>query len=960
MRYWVYINNSVLERPFSREELPSIIGFTRETLICPEVLAPGQTQEWLPARVLLEPQIQQPAYPPQPQPYFEQSPYPVQYGQPAPTPAANASEREAVLIEKIDNLSKELQEIKDKLFSLSASSFTLPPVENYTRPEVEEYKDPLQEVYEQPSIPQEPVIEEEIPSQEEPEPVKEDFAEEEIQDIPTEDFTSGDTESELVSQPQSLDVKEDDIPLLDDVNDENKLSKILEVPTVDAGVQVENDDFLQEAIKTTFTKRDKKPAQKNDEIIDLARKNTDEEKAPANEDDGIPLVTGEEEQTPVPVETEHHDDDIPSENLIEDEPAQSEAEAKTEEAVEEIIEDIPLEVPEAQEVSTDINDTDRSSLVQEEQPVEEIIPEEKIEEDIIEDIPAVEEIPADEPVIEQTPAEETPVEQLQPVEEVIAEEEPAQDAPTVEETAEQEQIIEDIPAVEEQPAQEEEQPVEILADNVEEQINVFEETDEAAASLGGVEGLHVIDNTKRYGQEQAVEEQTLEQEQPVEETPIEEAPVEIETEAQPAAEEYDVLNIEKTESIEEKSVLEEFAADKQEMQEHEAQKEQKEEEAAAYLIEQANNENEQQPVQQDGQEVSALDELTGRGPALQPMAENQNIDEDQFLKTFTSSIEEVFLDQPTAIISDYVPPQVANPEIYGDAPVQDQISQAVAPAQQAGIMDLKSAPENSQQEVRSVRRIKPAAIKTVPMVAGAGEDMQSLGANGEEAAPNIDEAIAELGGSSIVLKFVKMFSALMVLLFILILFVALLATMKIIPSKFSPAHAIITKVFGDKEAEARKAKEAAIIDQATLSAVQEAEEEKKAQQQEILDKVQNYMLPEGRTLFEKIVSTHANQAPQIEWSADQTVDQNYYSIVVKLPPNNEGYSLTYRFSYDKDNSILVPTTSESNNILQAPAKEEAPAAQQQPAQPAVTAAAPTPAAPAAPTPKIKRRPAAKK
>ena len=65
MRYWVYINGKVIEMPFEEGELSAIKGFNADTLVCKETPAAGETQEWMPAKMLIE-AYKQPAPPPPP------------------------------------------------------------------------------------------------------------------------------------------------------------------------------------------------------------------------------------------------------------------------------------------------------------------------------------------------------------------------------------------------------------------------------------------------------------------------------------------------------------------------------------------------------------------------------------------------------------------------------------------------------------------------------------------------------------------------------------------------------------------------------------------------------------------------------------------------------------------------------------------------------------------------------
>lgn len=320
----------------------------------------------------------------------------------------------------------------------------------------------------------------------------------------------------------------------------------------------------------------------------------------------------------------------------------------------------------------------------------------------------------------------------------------------------------------------------------------------------------------------------------------------------------------------------------------------------------------------EGEQINSLEELT-TPPAGEPAPQAEqggdqpatmqvdNVD-DKFLKTFTSSIEEVFLDQPTSIISDYVPPTIASQ----DNPLYDE-NDAAAPAAaapqpgaagQPGMADLTSQPAQDTSSVRQVKRIKPAAIKTVPMVA-AGDP---IGADYNT--PNIEEAIAELSNPSPFMKGLKAFGLMMVLLCAVLGFVAVLAMMGILPKEMSPVHYIIDKVSGPAVEET--------LDLEGETAQEQEQPEESPEEliaNNIIANVKSYTFVDGSTLEQKINAAHSNMAQLIQWSAEPSVDPAYYSIAVKLPPNKEGYSLTYRFSYNTNDGSLTPTTSESNNIM---------------------------------------------
>jgi hypothetical protein len=238
-------------------------------------------------------------------------------------------------------------------------------------------------------------------------------------------------------------------------------------------------------------------------------------------------------------------------------------------------------------------------------------------------------------------------------------------------------------------------------------------------------------------------------------------------------------------------------------------------------------------------------------------------------------------------------------------------------------MDIKALPrenpaaeESLHSDVQPVHRIKPAAIKTVPMVSSTGEDIGNIdyGLN-----PSVDEAIvSEAPSDSAMFKFVKLFSALLVFLIIILLFVAILAHVKILRKDWSPAHILMGKVFGTSQAAQQQPADQSAAPVVSAHDVRLKElESKQLFAKEVANEVKAYVLPDGLTLEQKVNGSHPNMIDQIQWTADPSVDPDYYSIAVRLPPNQEGYSLTYRFNYNIVDKTLAPTTSEANNLMTA-------------------------------------------
>ncbi|MDR0734990.1 MAG: hypothetical protein LBG16_04835 [Elusimicrobiota bacterium] len=346
--------------------------------------------------------------------------------------------------------------------------------------------------------------------------------------------------------------------------------------------------------------------------------------------------------------------------------------------------------------------------------------------------------------------------------------------------------------------------------------------------------------------------------------------------------------------------------------------------------------------EREEKQAQSLEELTARSAAPAEAGQNapvqnvQAVEDDKFLKTFTTGIEEVFMDQPTSIISDYVPPAVAdasrrladgaNPD--SQTPLIQKAVGDMDEEQFSPLEDLtgdKSSQNSStaQPTVQSVRRIKPAAIKTVPILSADGKDIQNLDYGGE---PQVEEITIDAEPSPI-LKFVKMFSALIVLFVIMLLFVAMLGWIDIIPREWSPLHSVL-----DKFVKPAASKQDTTQVSTPLSAVAGAQplnvaggdaaqtpppyaQEWEAALSQVINSARNYLLLDGMTLAEKIDLLYPSLSGKILWTADPAIDPGDYSVKITLPPNNEGYGMSYRFNYNMNTHTLTPTTSEANNLM---------------------------------------------
>ncbi len=298
-----------------------------------------------------------------------------------------------------------------------------------------------------------------------------------------------------------------------------------------------------------------------------------------------------------------------------------------------------------------------------------------------------------------------------------------------------------------------------------------------------------------------------------------------------------------------------------------------------------------------------------------PSQKTQTIPEkDNFLNTFSSDIETVFLDQPTAFISDYIPPAETSEEN------NLQVMDSEQKEGKAEILDIKSDQGQHQVSLQNVRRVKPAAIKTVPMVEGEHQDPFSQ--TQIQHLHDAEVAMAKVERNNNYLNLLKTFGLLFVLLVMVMSFVALIAQINIIPKGFSPFHALYASITGGD-------KKKVIVEKPvnpTDLAKKDLEEAEALRIKNLIEDVKEYQLPEGLTLDEKIKLIHPNAYSQLKWEATQLPnDLTYYSITVSSPTNPEGYAqVNYRFNYNTVTYSVEATNSEANNLMLTPYQKNVP------------------------------------
>lgn len=281
------------------------------------------------------------------------------------------------------------------------------------------------------------------------------------------------------------------------------------------------------------------------------------------------------------------------------------------------------------------------------------------------------------------------------------------------------------------------------------------------------------------------------------------------------------------------------------------------------------------------------------------------LEKDNFLTTFSSDIETVFLDQPTAFISDYIPPEETK-EKEENEPINNQKDS------KDEILDIKST--QGQHQVQNVRRVKPAAIKTVPMV--DGEQLDPFSKTQIRNIEAAEENMIRIEKKNDRMNIALTLSLFLVLILLVIGFFGLIAQFGIMPKDFSPIHVVISKVF-KKSSKKNDSNNKLTPEELALKDLKDAET---LRINKIISEVKNYKLIDGRTLEEKIKLLHPNVYDTLKWEASQLpTDLTYYSVTVTSPANPEGFSqVNYRFNYNTVTYTVEATTSESNNVMVAP------------------------------------------
>ena len=792
MRYWVYINNQVIDKPFEEGELSLIPGFNANTLICKETPSIGETQEWLPAKFLIK-AFRQPAPPPPPSPQ---------------TISRFANNDTFVSQEpKVTILSGNIFGKSTDNNEISISSQKPYKMAETTTLNLDKQETDNTEVAAAKSL-----------EEEDPyliEPTTEILSLEEVEEFSDDNQYSDDAVSEeevLKTAIRTL--------ITPKTTAQIKGGKALQAIDLANNQNID----LSENQDTYFEGATQPPEKKTEaEQKQTPAENTEKETAPA----------GQEEVTKEETPSQTQEEEPVQENVTtEQEPAQTPTQEPQDTAKES--ENLPEQAEKS--LTQESKDTAKENIIAEKTleniDEEEFEPEEEISID-------------DEDFMYESPSAEIK-ESSSPIVENVLEEFSKEKEEEKEEEEKEAEKIKEVFSI---------SPVEI-AELKEEEPNSEQTQEEVLPTLQD----NILDNSENK------------------EEPKEKDPVTLEELTGKIPQEQQETLIAKISS------------------ETSLQKETKTREGETSLQETPKEETAQKEVEQgDSSNQDSMD-----------------MEKDKFLTTFSSDIETVFLDQPTAFISDYIPPEQAKPNEGIEEEFPGQPSEG-----KSEILDIKSDKGQHQVSLKNVRRIKPAAIKTVPMVEAHGPLFNEQYKDLEVA----QEAMAKVERNDNILNIIKTICLTFILLIMIIGFIALLAQFNIlIPKGFSPLHAMLSST---KKVEVVQTKEQQplSLEEVALKDIKDAEQ---LHINELINAVKEYKLAEGITLAEKIKLLHPDIYEQIEWAALQLPsDPTYYSITVSLPANPEGYALTYRFNYNTVTYSVEATTSEANNIMVKPYQEVA-------------------------------------
>lgn len=82
--------------------------------------------------------------------------------------------------------------------------------------------------------------------------------------------------------------------------------------------------------------------------------------------------------------------------------------------------------------------------------------------------------------------------------------------------------------------------------------------------------------------------------------------------------------------------------------------------------------------------------------------------------------------------------------------------------------------------------------------------------------------------------------------------------------------------------------------------------------------VKNHKFPTGLNLEETIINKHMKNKDKIVWQVQESVEENVYSVFVRVPPDNvnQTFATIYSLNYDAGTKVLTATNSEAKNLIE--------------------------------------------
>ena len=863
MKYWVYINNKV-DGPYDENDLPAVEGFTPQTLICSEEVASKGGQEWVKASSVFE-FDEEPAQEPTPQPETAQ-------------PAANTSE----LLARLEVLTSGMSSLQSKFETL----------QSHLDKALEENKKLAAQVAAQ-------------QSSEAPLMASEEDSRANTITLTRHDIASQNTPEETPSYPQQATPQEDELII------RSALDSMY-------GGKPLNADSVKEPLEDTFH--------------DLVTGETSADLAREEEEQAVEEIATQLHFTPVEDEQPTQQEPV-VENAVITTPSVFEAEKDalinelTSSAKEDVLDQIIAE-HQAASSSTDgaslaaagavaglaaaalatapKQENQASSFAiapdkENPQHLEEVLPADQLPEDVLpptlnqESAPQEQVASADLPSVAQEP-DVTPIAEEKPQEKVDL---PVADLP-------QEDIL--VQPQEQEPSQPQlavmDTPQELpQAEPVVQEPTELPTMDESVAPAQEPEVQPVPEMPKP--QEEALEEL-------VPATPKEAPANEPATTAQP---EPEPLPEQPAQEVAQEPVANEQPAPAAAKQTLEPQAEAKQEPP----VEQQESAN-SDLTDKDLQDAFGSQETEQPSSAVQDVGALLHADMENAEGNPNELTEIELKAGSTYLISDFVPPtqveegkeQMAQPmqetskkqeTIFQDMLAASTIGQSATSLNTDGLPEDVSATQINLENTIQAKRGASFDIKTVPMVPDPAQtdrlDMNDLND------VNAQHDIKTQGPSKSAKWVVR---GLIALLALIVLYVVL-SMLHLLPSNSKEAQ----------QAQAVQNTQAILQEEgnAQTPLEQPAPADTPTAQDQALEKVQNFPLPNGYSLKGFIESKHATISPElITWEVADAVEPDNYSVTVKVPPENpQNFKTVYRFNYNMQTGLLDPTISDAKNLL---------------------------------------------